>query len=133
MAAALYGFLGWAFYTIWKEMRQQSELLKSRQVPSIQLDIPGNDGTIEAHPFNSPEVIIGRDSSCDLTLADETISARHARLNFHHNQWWLEDLQSTNGTFLNEEKLLTPTVLISGDEFRCGQISVLVSILSKRG
>ena len=43
-------------------------------------------------------------------------------------QWWLEDLKSTNGTFLNEEKLDTPTVIVTGDEIRCGQVPVRVQI-----
>ena len=49
--------------------------------------------------------MIGRDTHCDLSVMDEALSAHHARITFHHGQWWLEDLNSTNGTFLNREKL----------------------------
>jgi pSer/pThr/pTyr-binding forkhead associated (FHA) protein len=48
------------------------------------------------------------------------MSAHHARLVHHHGQWWLEDLNSTNGTYLNSEKLTTSAVIITGDEFKCG-------------
>jgi pSer/pThr/pTyr-binding forkhead associated (FHA) protein len=51
---------------------------------------------------------------------DEVVSAQHARLTYHHGQWWLEDLSSTNGTFLNGSKLSTPAVVITDDEFKCG-------------
>jgi len=51
---------------------------------------------------------------------DEALSAHHASLCHHHGQWWLEDLNSTNGTFLNREKLTTAAVVITGDHFKCG-------------
>jgi pSer/pThr/pTyr-binding forkhead associated (FHA) protein len=53
-------------------------------------------------------------------MMDEALSAHHARLAHHHGQWWLEDLNSTNGTLLNRERLTTPAVVITGDEFKCG-------------
>jgi pSer/pThr/pTyr-binding forkhead associated (FHA) protein len=61
-------------------------------------------------------------------LEDAAASARHARLSYHHNQWWLEDLGSTNGTLLNQEKLALPTVVISGDEFRCGETRFTITL-----
>jgi pSer/pThr/pTyr-binding forkhead associated (FHA) protein len=65
---------------------------------------------------------------CDIPLPDETVSARHARLTYHHGQWWLEDLGSTNGTHLNDELLSVPTVLTSGDEIRCGNSRLVVDL-----
>jgi len=47
---------------------------------------------------------------------------------FHHGQWWLEDMNSTNGTQLNREKLGTAAVIITGDEFKCGNTSFSVRI-----
>jgi pSer/pThr/pTyr-binding forkhead associated (FHA) protein len=41
-------------------------------------------------------------------------------LRYHHNQWWAEDIHSTNGTFINREKIMDPTVLFSEDVLRCG-------------
>ncbi|HQU36847.1 MAG TPA: FHA domain-containing protein, partial [Anaerolineales bacterium] len=65
---------------------------------------------------------------CDVSLMDETLSAQHARITYHHRQWWLEDLNSTNGTSLNENPLTTPTVVISEDEFKCGNVSFVIRI-----
>jgi pSer/pThr/pTyr-binding forkhead associated (FHA) protein len=75
-----------------------------------------------------PEVIIGRDPHCEYPIPDETISAHHARLSFHHNQWWLEDLRSTNGTLLNGEKVDIPTIIVSGDEVCLGTIHLQMMI-----
>ena len=56
------------------------------------------------------------------------ISARHAHLTYHHNQWWLEDLASTNGTLLNDIRITTPTVITSGDELQCGATRLFISL-----
>jgi pSer/pThr/pTyr-binding forkhead associated (FHA) protein len=131
LAAALYAFLGWAFYAIWRDLRQQSALLDKRKIPSMHLAWQ-SDGQKFTRLFTLPDLIIGRDPSCECSLSDETVSARHARLSYHHNQWWLEDLSSTNGTYLNQEKLDVPAVVISGDEIRCGQVNLSASIDEKR-
>lgn len=129
MAVSLYAFLGWAIYTIWQELRLSSRAASVRQIPAIRL-APANAEETQWE-FAVPEVIIGRDPSCELSIADDTVSAHHARLSYHHNQWWVEDLQSTNGTFLNDEKVYTPTVIISGDELRCGKIDLGITIQPK--
>jgi pSer/pThr/pTyr-binding forkhead associated (FHA) protein len=125
LALALYGFLGWAIYTIWKELRTSSQILMSRQVPPITLSILGEKSSQE-RCFSVSEINIGRDPSCDFIITSEMVSAHHARLSYHHNQWWVEDLHSTNGTFLNDEHLSTPTVIINNDEIRCGDTVVQV-------
>jgi pSer/pThr/pTyr-binding forkhead associated (FHA) protein len=45
---------------------------------------------------------------------------------YHHDQWWLEDMNSRNGTFLNGSALDAPAVLADQDEVRCGQVSFSV-------
>ena len=119
LAIALYTFLGWALYILMQELRQQGGRLSTQKKPGIRLLSTLNRRESQ-HPFNQPEILIGRDSHCDLSLMDEAMSAHHARVTFHHGQWWLEDLNSRNGTFLNREKLSTPAVIISGDQFKCG-------------
>jgi pSer/pThr/pTyr-binding forkhead associated (FHA) protein len=41
-------------------------------------------------------------------------------LNYRNGHWWIEDIFSTNGTYLNDEKIVTPTILISGDDIHIG-------------
>jgi len=120
LAIALYGFLGWALMTLWQELKQQANTLSIQKQPGITIETKlGQDKVSKSH-FSQNEVMIGRDTNCELSVMDEALSAHHARIIFHHGQWWLEDLNSTNGTFLNQEKLIVPAVVITGDEFKCG-------------
>ena len=120
LAIALYGFLGWALMTLWQELKQQANRVSIQKQPGITIETKlGQDKVSQSH-FSQNEVMIGRDTNCELSVMDEALSAHHARITFHHGQWWLEDLNSTNGTFLNHEKLIVPAVVITGDEFKCG-------------
>jgi pSer/pThr/pTyr-binding forkhead associated (FHA) protein len=120
LAVALYAFLGWALWTLLQEFKQQGDKLAVQRKPAITLYIRIDRGKENVRRFLQPEIMIGRDPNCDLAIIDEALSAHHARLAHHHGQWWLEDLDSTNGTFLNREKLNTPAVVITGDKFKCG-------------
>ena len=120
LAVALYTFLGWALWTLLRELKQQGDKLAVQKKPAITLFVKPDQGKESLHRFSQSQVLIGRDPNCDLSLMDEALSAHHTRLSHHHGQWWLEDLNSTNGTFLNGEKLGTPAVIITGDEFKCG-------------
>jgi pSer/pThr/pTyr-binding forkhead associated (FHA) protein len=129
-ALALYAFLGLAVLTIWRELQKTSALLTIQKVFPIQLkrlDFE-DSGTNE---FSTPNITVGRDASCEYLVSDDTVSSHHARLSFHHHQWWAEDLNSTNGTFLNNDPVAVPTVIISGDELRVGKISIQITILNK--
>jgi hypothetical protein len=122
LALALYIFLGWAFFTIYREMRAQSVLVSTQRIPPIMISWVNPNGETINQQFSTPEITIGRDPACEVVVSDEMVSARHARLSYHSNQWWVEDLQSTNGTFLNDERAYTATVLIDGDELHCGML-----------
>lgn len=127
LAVTLYGFIAWALITIWRELRAQGQLLSAPRIPALLLTrLDGADQPPKS--YAEPEIIIGRSKNCDYAIGDETVSARHTRLSFHHNQWWAEDLKSTNGTFLNDERISMPTVIIPGDELRCGQIGLVIGI-----
>ena len=67
------------------------------------------------------EIIIGRDSSADLTLPSPGVSRRHARLIREGNGYILEDLGSSNGTYLNGQRLIERRSLKSGDQIQLGQ------------
>jgi pSer/pThr/pTyr-binding forkhead associated (FHA) protein len=120
LAITLYAFLGWAFYTLLQELRLQGNKLSTQKKLGITFYIKNEAGRESIRHFTQPEIMLGRDTNCDLSISDEALSAHHARVTFHHGQWWLEDMNSTNGTFLNRNKLSTPAVVITGDEFKCG-------------
>jgi FHA domain len=127
LAALLYAFLGWALYVLWRDLKQQGELLAARQPPPLTLTTQVEEQAISQR-YTHSEVILGRETTCDFPLDDQTVSSRHARLSYHHQQWWLEDLASTNGSFLNGEAVTTPVVITHGDELRLGQVWVKIEI-----
>jgi pSer/pThr/pTyr-binding forkhead associated (FHA) protein len=125
----LLSFFGWAIYTLWIDLKFQTQSLVSRKIPSITISRE-NDSADNKQVFFQPELRIGRDPVCEIQLNDETVSNQHARLWFRNKQWWIEDLLSTNGTFLNDERIETPTILISGDEVRVGKVLLVIEIQS---
>jgi hypothetical protein len=127
-ALALYGFLGWALIFLYREVQRQSFSLANRRVPGINIVVRQGHGTPILKHFTQPEIILGRDPGCDIPLTDDTVSTRHAQLTYHHGQWWLEDLASTNGTSLNDAQVNMPTVITSGDEIKCGSTSLTISL-----
>jgi len=128
LAISLYAFLVWAFVSLWRDIKQQSTLLASRKVPPLGLTISRQNSTSQFRHFILPEITIGRDPACECPVQDDAISAHQARLSFHHGQWWLEDLNSTNGTTLNQEKLVMATVVMDEDEFECGDTLFRISL-----
>ena len=72
------------------------------------------------------QLTIGRDSSNEITINDAEISRRHARLTFQGGKYVLEDLGSTNGTFVNGQRLAGPRVLKNGEVVSFGEQIVLV-------
>jgi pSer/pThr/pTyr-binding forkhead associated (FHA) protein len=128
LALALFSFLGWAFYTLLQDLRQQGSKLSTQKKLGITIHIQSESGKESIRQFTQGEIILGRDANCDLPVMDEALSAHHASVTHHHGQWWLEDLNSTNGTFLNHEKLATVVVVITGDEFRCGNTTFGIRI-----
>ena len=128
LAISLYVFLAWAFFSVWRDSHQQGVVLATRQVPRLVLTIQPSQGIPQHRTFAQGEITIGRDPACECPVEDDSVSARHARLSYHHNQWWLEDLGSTNGTLLNQARVQMPTVVISEDEFVCGETHFEVGV-----
>jgi len=76
-------------------------------------------------PLNKSEIIIGRDTSVDLVINIAEVSRRHARLRAEAGSFILEDLGSTNGTFVNGQRLSGPVVLRPGDRVQLGDAVTL--------
>lgn len=72
------------------------------------------------------QLVIGRDSSSQVAINDAEVSRKHARLTFQGGKYVLEDLGSTNGTFVNGQRLASPIVLKSGDVVSLGEQIVLM-------
>jgi pSer/pThr/pTyr-binding forkhead associated (FHA) protein len=63
---------------------------------------------------------IGRADACHLRLPDTYVSQFHARIYPQDGAWFVEDLGSTNGTFLNQRKVTSPAEVRAGDRVRIG-------------
>src|SRR5262245_3619536 len=68
---------------------------------------------------------IGRDVSNDIVINDAEVSRNHARLTSQSGGFLLEDLASTNGTFVNGQRLIGPKLLNPGDVVGLGETVVL--------
>lgn len=74
--------------------------------------VDGNPGRVVPLRDN---LTIGRRPPADVVLQDDAVSGRHARLAWRGGEWTVEDLESTNGTYVNGERLTAPAPLRPGD------------------
>ena len=79
-----------------------------------------------AFTLEGDQISVGRDSTNEIVINDAEVSRRHARLTFQGGKYVLEDLGSTNGTFVNGQRLAGPRVLKSGEVVSFGEQIVLV-------
>ena len=78
------------------------------------------------YPLEGDQLTIGRDSSNGVAINDAEVSRKHSRLSFQGGKYVLEDLGSTNGTFVNGQRLAGPVVLKPGDVVSLGEQIVLM-------
>ncbi len=97
-------------------MTAQTYQLKMRSGPN-----PGMVFLLE-----QDEILLGRDLANDITIGDPEVSRRHGRIFMQDDNIFVEDLGSTNGTFLNDERISSPKQLRIGDLITLGENIVLV-------
>lgn len=73
-------------------------------------------------------VLIGRSSEATIDIADDYASSRHARVYDHHGVWVIEDLDSTNGTFINGQQISQPTIISPKDSIRIGRTHLALEV-----
>lgn len=73
-----------------------------------------------AVPLAESGVLIGRNPECSLVLSDEFASGRHARIYAEGDQWWIDDLDSTNGTYVGSQRIGEHVPLHEGSRIRIG-------------
>jgi pSer/pThr/pTyr-binding forkhead associated (FHA) protein len=92
----------------------------SRGAPS-QLLVTAGDLAGTTIPLTGQQITIGRANDATLMLNDDYASTRHARLFPQDGQWIVEDLGSTNGTFLDRQKVTQPVSVSVGVPIRIGK------------
>ncbi|MGD8405055.1 MAG: FHA domain-containing protein [Anaerolineales bacterium] len=78
-----------------------------------------------AFELNKSEIIVGRDPDVDITIPSPIVSRRHARLTRDGDAYMIEDMGSSNGTYVNGQRVSERRQLKSGDQVRFGQAIVL--------
>ena len=68
------------------------------------------------------EQTVGRAAGCQITLDDTYVSQLHARVFNKDGQWFVEDLGSTNGTYLNTKRVSSPLAVKRGDQVKIGAV-----------
>lgn len=91
---------------------------RSSPVTLVVLAGPLAGTTLNLH---SSAVLIGRAPSCTLVLDDDFASGRHARIFPHDGRWFVEDLGSTNGSWLGDHRVGEPEPMEPGLQLKIGQ------------
>ena len=99
---------------------RQRPARRGKGTPSklVMLDAAGN--RVSTHRL-SGTMDIGRDAACQIRPEDTYISQQHARVFNRNGSWVVEDLGSTNGTYLNQQKVTVPSQISPGDRIRIGK------------
>jgi predicted component of type VI protein secretion system len=92
---------------------------------SFQLVMRSGPNPGKTFPLEKSEITIGRDSMNDIVINDAEVSRKHARLLLQPGGYMLEDLGSTNGTFIEGQRLLGPHSLRPGELIQFGETVTL--------
>jgi len=139
LSALKYGLFALLFLFIWRSMRWVVRGLtveatpwasrRSKDASGAGHPLPpgprsvvvrGPDGAKPRTVQVAASMVVGRAPECDLRIEDTYASQQHARLFGKNGAWFVEDLGSTNGTFVNDQKLAAPAMVQVGDKIRVG-------------
>lgn len=96
---------------------------------TIQLTMQAGPNPGKVFPLDKAEISIGRDENRDIFILDSGVSRKHARLTVQGNIYTLEDLGSTNGTYVNGQRLTAPKALQPNDVILLGdKVKLLVEL-----
>jgi pSer/pThr/pTyr-binding forkhead associated (FHA) protein len=138
LSALKYGLFALLFLFVWRSTRWVIRGLtveagggrRRGKAPAAAAEQPPVAQTLLIHPPGegrpstaklTASMTIGRGADCELRIDDTYASNQHARLFGRNGAWYVEDLGSTNGTFVNDQKLAAPAQIQPGDKIRVGQ------------
>ena len=103
--------------------RRQPKQRARKGAPTHVLVVDGANKGDRAELAEAP-ILIGRGSDAAIRLDDDYVSTRHARIASSGDQWFVEDLGSTNGTYIGAHRLTQPTTLQLGSTVRIGKTTL---------
>jgi pSer/pThr/pTyr-binding forkhead associated (FHA) protein len=83
--------------------------------------VTAGSSTGERADLDRAPILIGRGSDAAIRLDDDYVSTRHARIAVSGDQWFVEDLGSTNGTYVGTVRITQPTTISLGTQVRIGK------------
>lgn len=126
--ALLYLFVFWALAVIRRDNIGDFEI--APPAPDAKIRVM-NGQSIQRSYDIIDSVLIGRAPESDVRLDDVSVSARHAKVGKHGRHWTVEDLDSSNGTFVNGRRIAGSCRLNPGDRIAIGRTELTVEVLSK--
>jgi pSer/pThr/pTyr-binding forkhead associated (FHA) protein len=122
-------FLGFLYFFLWSVVRALlRDLRAAARAPATELGrlvvvaTPSGDPPIGSVFGLDAVTSIGRDVNSSIVLDDDFVSSAHAALTFRGRAWYVEDLGSTNGTFVNGVRIDELAPVAFGDEIQVGQV-----------
>lgn len=97
---------------------------KPQRGTPTKLQIVEGPNAGQSVPLADKPILLGRGTDAAIRLDDDYVSTRHARFATNGEQWFVEDLGSTNGTYLGSQRLTTPTPIGIGIPVRLGKTIV---------
>ena len=91
-----------------------------RGAPTHLLVVEGDNPGTRAELADAP-LLIGRGTDAAIKLDDDYVSTRHARVAASGDEWFVEDLGSTNGTYVGTARITQPTTITLGTQVRIGK------------
>jgi pSer/pThr/pTyr-binding forkhead associated (FHA) protein len=100
--------------------RQQKPPKRRRGAPTQLVISEGVNAGANVRLGETP-ILLGRGADASIRLDDDYVSTRHARFVPHGDDWYVEDLGSTNGTYIGSQRITAPMVVAIGVQVRLGK------------
>ncbi|WP_346354543.1 FHA domain-containing protein [Azotosporobacter soli] len=123
-----YTFLTLLYYFIYRVLRSLVRQLRERPAKRLPVRLLVVAGALPNWPssftLQGDAIMIGRSTRNDVVIEDSFVSAEHACIAWQGDGYWLEDLESTNKTFLNGREIKKPVCLTEGDRIGIGPVTL---------
>ena len=107
-----------------RQPKQQPRPQRDRKKAPKTVVVIGEQGNRVASLPLQGNLQVGRADACQIKLSDTYVSSFHARIFSRDSEWYVEDLGSTNGTYMNQRRVTSPVEVRAGDRVRLGKTTL---------